>query len=384
MKIGILTLPLHLNYGGILQAWALQQILIKLGHEPEMIYRRWDVPKPSYALRLRRCLSFCKCLFNRVILGDKTFGLMNPFGRIYFPQNALECKNPFSDAKFVKYRIRKTIPLYSDDEMRHVVNRRKYDGFIVGSDQVWREEYSPNIFNFFLDFLQETDTRKRIAYAASFGKEHNYISDDKISECRRLLNRFDAVSVRENEGIDIMSRDFGYQQVEKVLDPTLLLTLYDYENIIRKADRCETRYIATYVLDKTRDKTDIVNTIAACKKLPIREMNIDFNPTGMSTVSQWLALIADADFVVTDSFHGCVFSIIFGKPFVALANSERGLNRFVSLLSELNLSDRLIFTSDDFTANTEYLLSIPDYKSVYMRLDNLRQNSLKFLTNALA
>ena len=103
----------------------------------------------------------------------------------------------------------------------------------------------------------------------------------------------------------------------------------------------------------------------------------------MLTVSQWLAEFDSADFVVTDSFHGCIFSIIFHKPFVVIANQERGLERFLSLLHDTGLENRLVYSFDDFMARKDNLLTVPDYTVTEQLLDTLRRMSLNFLTNAL-
>lgn len=383
MKIGILTQPLQWNYGGIIQNWALQQVLRSIGHEPETICRKFDYPEPTFGLKIRRCFSFGKCLVQRVVFHDKQIGLMNPFGRVYSPVDAARYLYPYADTGFVCHCIKMTKPLYSDVDMRKIIRIRKYDAFIIGSDQVWREEYSPRIQSYFLDFLPDTDGRKRIAYAASFGKEYDYISPENMSECRRLLGRFDAVSVREAEGIDIVRRDFGREQVEKVLDPTLLLSEADYERIIDARERRNEPYLATYILDQTNDKANIIGSVAAERGLSVNAIDIEVRPGKMSTISQWLANFAYADFVVTDSFHGCAFSIIFGKPFIAIANPERGLGRFLSLLGDFGLMDRLVYGSDDFTARRRQLLASIDYASVRQRHAALRQHSLTWLKTAL-
>ncbi len=377
MKIGILTQPIHYNYGGILQNWALQQILLKLGHQPEMIFLAGQ-KRPHGKLLAMRCLSFMKCVIKRYIFSCKNvyiYPILNPRYTPAVPR--------YVDDTFVK-RICKTKPLTADMNLTRYVQKRKYDAFIVGSDQVWREEYSPDILSYFLDFLPHNDKRKRIAYAASFGKAKNYISCEKMAECSRLLQRFDAVSVREDEGISIVRNDFARRKVEKVLDPTMLLSVRDYENIIDRRDRHTSPYIMSYILDSSEEKRSILNEISSDKTLAVEEICMANITATMPTVSQWLANFADADFVVTDSFHGCVFSIIFGKPLVAIANAERGLDRFVSLMGEFGLSDHLIVSFDDFMARKSQLMSSPDYTQVYNRLDILRQSSLKFLTNALA
>lgn len=377
MKIGILTQPLRWNYGGIIQNWALQQVLRRMGHEPEMIFLEL-CEHSSAKLQVMRSLSFVKTLVKKYLFGQKCVYLHSPFDPRYKPNICYY----YADSKFVKC-IHKTAPLGYNVDLTRITNRRGYEAFVVGSDQVWREEYSPRIQSYFLDFMPEDDKRKRIAYAASFGKERDYISPEKMPECSRLLGRFDAVSVREAEGVDIVRRDFDRHQVEKVLDPTLLLSATDYEALIAPDDRHSSPYIASYILDPDYDKTTILTQLATDKNLPISEISIDIRPEGMPTVSQWLANFADADFVVTDSFHGCVFSIIFGKPFIAIANAERGLGRFVSLLSEFGLMSRLVYNFDDFSPKRQHLLEPLDYSPVHQRHDVLRHHSLSWLKNAL-
>ena len=377
MKIGILTQPLHYNYGGIIQNWALQQLLLRLGHRPEMIFLTIN-GRPGWKMVALRTLSLAKCLIRKYLLNRRDRYIHSPFDPRY--NSAI---NYYADDGFVK-RIHKTKVLGCDANLAKLSRRRGYEAFIVGSDQVWREEYSPRIMAYFLDFLPDGDGRRRIAYAASFGKERDYISPENMPECRRLMARFHAVSVREAEGVTILRRDFGRGQVEKVLDPTLLLSATDYERLIAPGDRRHSPYIASYILDRDDDKAAVLAQVAAAKNLPVNEIDIEVRLQGMHTVSQWLANFADADFVVTDSFHGCVFSIIFGKPFIAIGNAERGLGRFLSLLGELDLMDRLITTMHDFRDRRDALMSSPDYAAVNARLALLRQSSLKFLTDALA
>ena len=374
MKIGILTLPLQRNYGGLIQNWALQQILMRCGYESETI----ALIQPNLKLVIIRCASLIKCIIRKYLFNCKNVYIYSILNPEYNPSYPI-----YADNEFVKH-INQSKFLIANLNLKRYIRKHEFDALIVGSDQVWREEYSPNILSYFLDFLPKEGKIKRIAYATSFGKEQDYISAEKIPECRRLLGLFDAVSVRENEGFDIVKRDFGREQVEKVLDPTLLLTAEDYEKIIQPKDRHHKPYIASYILDKSEDKASILKQIADIKKLPIDEIDTEVKSGKMATMSQWLANFADADFVMTDSFHGTVFSIIFGKPFVAIANKERGLDRFISLLCELNLLDRLIFDINDFEANKEQLLSGIDYALIKNRLNTLRKNSIKFLDDALS
>lgn len=377
MKIGILTQPLRLNYGGILQNWALQQVLKRMGHEPEMIFQCYG-HRPNGKLLVMRCLSFVKCLIKRYLLGRKNVYLHSIFSPEYNPRLP-----QYADGSFVR-RIQKTRRLVGDIDLAKFEKRRGYEAFIVGSDQVWREDYSPRIETYFLDFLTEDDKRPKIAYAASFGKSKDYISKEKMPFCRELLHRFDAVSVREYEGMGILKRDFDYNKGIKVLDPTLLLSADDYRKQIKDKDRLSVPHVAAYVLDSSKDKNAILSEVSSQLNLPSKAFSGEPDGRNMLTVSQWLAEFADADYIVTDSFHGCVFSIIFHKPFVAIANKDRGLDRFVSLLRDAGLEDRLVYSYDDFNTRKESLLIAPDYMAVEQRMTMLRKASLDFLSNALS
>lgn len=379
MKIGILTHPLHTNYGGVIQNWALQQVLIRMGHEPEMIWRNYDAPDFSLSLMLRRFGSFGKTIILRYILNNKKVVLRSPFEKTYNPRTPR-----FADNKFIK-RITKTKECFSDLQLRKIISRNSYDAFIVGSDQVWREEYSPRIETYFLDFLPSTDSRPKIAYAASFGTDTDYISPKKLPNCQKLLEKFSAVSVREDGGLKIIKEVFKRDDAIKVLDPTLLLDRDDYEALIRKEDRHKgERFVGVYILDRNDDKEYIIADIASETGLTVQQESGHYEGHKMLTISRWLAVFADAEYIVTDSFHGCVFSIIFNKPFVAIGNEVRGLDRFTSLLSMLKLEDRLILTLSEYCNKKESLMVSIDYQAVNERLSVLKVKGINFLENALS
>lgn len=377
MKIGILTQPLHRNYGGILQNWALQQVLKDMGHEPEMIFREYNAPKRSISLIVKRCLSWGKCLIKRYLFRQQTVFVHSPFARIY------DTTRPrFADRGFIK-KISRTRELFDDRELRKEISRHNFEAFIVGSDQVWREEYSPRIETYFLDFLADDDSRPRIAYAASLGKDQDYISKEKLPACQKLIKKFNAVSVREYGAITALKRDFNYDFAVKVLDPTLLLTAEDYRAVIKDKDRNGRPHIAAYILDNNDDKNAILEDCAKTLSLAVDKFSGEYDGKPMLTVSQWLANFDTADFVVTDSFHGCVFSIIFHKPFIAIANKERGLDRFISLLHDAGLEDRLVFSCNDFFKRKDGLLQHIDYNQIEKSLQKKRRDSFRFLDSGL-
>ena len=144
----------------------------------------------------------------------------------------------------------------------------------------------------------------------------------------------------------------------KVLDPTLLISADDYKGLIKDKDYAHKAYVAAYILDSSKDKTAILAEVSSHLNLPIQSLLEDPHGAKMLTVSQWLAAFDSADFVVTDSFHGCVFSIIFHKPFIAIANEFRGLDRFISLLRDAGLEKRLVFSSEEFEMRKDSLFTV--------------------------
>jgi polysaccharide pyruvyl transferase WcaK-like protein len=201
---------------------------------------------------------------------------------------------------------------------------------------------------------------KRISYAASFGKDDlSEYGDKLIKKSAALAKKFDAISVREDSGVDICNEYWGVKAQQHV-DPTLLLEKNDYLklihediNILKKSDG----QISTYVLDSDKNKDEIIDKVCSHLKLksfdimppkPMTKKELRSNPNkyALPHVTQWLKSFKDADFVITDSFHGTVFSIIFNKPFIAIGNKERGLTRFSSLLRLFKLEDRLVSNSN--------------------------------------
>jgi exopolysaccharide biosynthesis predicted pyruvyltransferase EpsI len=176
-----------------------------------------------------------------------------------------------------------------------------------------------------------------------------------------------------------------------LLDPTLLLDKSDYITLIKNANEPPSAgNLYTYILDSTFEESDIISFIATkLHLLPFsimpkrftRETQNSVEKCVFPPVTKWLRSFMDADFVVTDSFHGCVFSIIFNKPFVAIGNESRGMARFHSLLTLVGLGDRLITSYDDLL-NIDWDASI-DWEKVNKRLDEKRKESIDFLINTL-
>ena len=385
MKIAILTQPFGSNYGGILQAYALQCILAELGHETIVLNRLKGYP--ALLELMYRIGSFLKCLFRRFVQHDRRYVLSNPFKKgDYSVFASVDCDNGRL-TEFVRDNIHISDPLYNTVSLRRCVRKLRPDCIIVGSDQVWRQAYSPCITNFFLDFLdgKEFQCIGRYSYAASFGKAQRVMSAENMKKCSALLKYFDGVSVREQSAADYLRDAMGYDSAEVVLDPAMLLPAEEYNKLINENDMCAVG-IASYILDCTSEKDYIVSDISGilhkpCTRLPVNRTDDKKNPHCLESVSKWLASIAYSDFVVTDSFHGCVFSIIFKKQFLAIANPERGIDRFDTLLGKFGLKDRLVFTRTDYEKRRKTFFQPINYDGIESVYQALRNESLEFLKN---
>ena len=384
MKIAILTQPLCANhggnYGGILQAYALQMVLRQQGHHVVTLNRRNG--HPPFKLFVFRLGSSLKCAFRRYILRKRNFVVCSPFAR-YYNTHAVHTFDNSPLWEFIHNNIVLSQPFHSTKALRKYVWQSGVDCIIVGSDQVWRELYSPCITNYFLDFLGEKRDVKRYAYAASFGVSDGAISKDYLQKCINYLRLFDGVSVREQSGVKYLERVFGYDKAKVVLDPTLLLPADAYRKLMLPED-CTVSGVVSYILKQNREKWAIIVDIAAKIGKPITELTIypfesDGEPGKFISVSKWLASIANAEFVVTDSFHGCVFSILFRKQFIAIGNKERGMERFLSLLGDFGLLDRLVLSQQEYINKKGALMTPIDYSKVEIIHARLCKESMDFI-----
>lgn len=383
MKIAILTQPLHTNYGGILQCYALQTVLEGMGHSVTVLNRRYA--KPGFKEMMMRFASLAKCLVRRCLMGRKDIALTNPWAENYNIHKKSESeRRRYSEIqRFIQEYIHLSRPLRSSNELKEYVESMGFECILVGSDQVWREIYSPCIEDFFLGFLPEDDKRLKITYAASFGTADTPISREHLENCVRLARRFLAISVREQSGVEIMKNCFGID-AKLSLDPTLLLSAEQYRFPV---ERTNNGGLVSYILDDTDDKDAIILETSVALHLERKKIRLiassQDDVTELPSIEEWLSSFAKAEFVVTDSFHGCVFSIIYHKPFIAIANKDRGLERFTSLLGTFGLTDRLIFGHEDFICKKILLLQSIDYTTVNNKLHEIKQECVDYLKNLL-
>lgn len=378
MKIGILTLPSHANYGGILQAYALQTVLERHGHEVVIFHTNVDgvrkIPPTIYPLVL------IKRLLKKIFVDHSTVVFLELKKRKEF---SVLTKN--NDAFISKY-----IHVYHVKNLK-AIPQANYDAIVVGSDQIWRSEYvrdmwKTGIQDAFLRFALGWKI-KRVAYAASFGVDEWLLSSKKTSECKALAQLFDDVSVREASAVKLCSDILGVN-AKLVLDPTMLLNANDYIKLIENRNLdCVTGELFVYILDETPEKAALIGRVSKELGVAPHTITISNNDNSLPVekriippVEAWLKCFYDAKFVVTDSYHGCLFSIIFRKPFVAIGNVKRGMSRFQSLLKLLRIEHHLISSVDEYSSKPFYDLPY----DIDERIAHLRDDSIEFLHSSLS
>ena len=344
MKIGILTHPQHANYGGILQCYALSKYLENLGHEPIVIRREPNKP----------------IIIKKWILSVLR-GLRIPR---YYQSNRID--RTVNIRPFVEGCLNRTHPVCSNKQMFRICKEYNLDAVIVGSDQVWRSSFAKEYgYNYFLDFVPEDVVK--LSYAASFGiSDWQYTSEESKKICS-LIQRFTSVSVREEEAVSLCKTKMCVD-AEWLIDPTLLLTSQEY-SVVTNPRRINERYVFVYWLG---DKSQINEELVKYKNVgyKIVELYLRDEQEQMS-VQDWLSYIKYADKIITDSFHGIVFSILFEKSFSIYKNESGGVGRLFSLMKLLGLSSSI---------DSENEL---DYVALSEKLGNLREKSKIYLTKSL-
>lgn len=379
MKIGIVTLIGEFNYGNLLQSYALQTILERMGHDVVTLNRRSS--KPRVKQILLRFASVIKCIIKRFILGRKDILVVNPFSEDYKIKN-----RQYKLSSFVHKYIKRSKSLRSNEELKKFSESKDIDAYIVGSDQIWREDYVYDIKESFLSFLPKEYNGKRIAYAASFGVDEDYISEEKMPLCKDLLKRFDAVSVREKSAVKICKEHFGVE-AKHVLDPTMLLSVEDYKKLFIENKTPKSKgNLLVYILDDSFEIKQVISKYSEDKKqVPfsvneLEKVNSISYTNKLPTLEAWLRGFHDAECVITDSFHACVFSILFNKPFVCLGNKDRGSARFDSLLGMFELESRLVNEINDIS---EIMNAPIDWQRVNSILNEKRIEAMSFIENVL-
>lgn len=338
-SINILTFHDALNYGAVMQAYALSNVCQNLGFEVRVVNLKWS---EFLLLRIKK-----EWYFRR------------------FRNKYLPAKTP--------QVIHNLIDFYSDDKL-------VADYWIVGSDQVWNLDIIGELYPaFFLDFVKQGE---KISYAASFGVNSWKWDDSYKNKVKKYLGDFRAVSIRERSGVSICQNVFGIH-AKHVIDPTLLLN--DYSVIIGKKQSIRkelvsykfVKSIAYYDVLKEMKNTlglDKVKELSSLRPCFIKNISCSIQ----ISVENWLQRIRDAAFVVTDSFHGICFCLIFEKQFVYVPGMMERAERVIDLLTMLGLENRIFKNVEEINHDPRWLNSI-DYTSVKEKLNILRIDSLNFL-----
>jgi len=336
MKIAILTHPLGANYGGILQAYALSFFLKNMGHDVLVLNRQSNLPF------LYRIIKSILVFFNHSRYNNPRYRELT---------------------KFVKEQINYSKPLFTSNQLASFIKRNKINVVIVGSDQVWRAGFATKYgFDYFLNFVPRGT--KRLSYAASFGLSKWEYTNEQTHKIQEFLKDFTAVSVREDEGVIFCEKYFDVK-AEHVLDPTMLLRADEYASIT-SSRIIPNNYVFVYWLGSDIEKQKAISVVKDEGKILI---DISLRSSNhLISIEDWLSYIKYADYVVTDSFHGCAFSILFQKQFTICSNNSGGNGRLYSLFTMLGINP---------------LNKNIDYTIVNKHLNEQRIKSYNFLNKTL-
>lgn len=369
-KVGTITFHRSKNYGAILQAYALQKVLTEMGHVSEIIDYcppRRGTKALSQFSRIRHFV--WQRIVRKMITAEKREKKTEEFRRKYLQLSSVK---------------------YFDPEALHA-SPPLFDAYITGSDQVWNPKNNDNDSSYFLAFAPPGKTR--ISYAPSFGVTQ--IPDGLANQYRKWLNQIHRISSREVEGRQIIARLTG-RDAEIVLDPTLLLDEEQWQKIASQCENAEP-YILSYYMPGDKAVNESITRISRhlsahtgwgvicigqreyMRMHPFKRSIFDAGP------AEFLGLIQNASFVVTNSFHGTAFSINYKKPFLVPINQkllpEKALSsRITSLLKTLKLENQLLPIGKEVLAKS--LIDI-DYRAVESILQNEKKRSIDFLKNSL-
>lgn len=341
MNVLILTQELGNNIGGILQNWALQQILFHKGHYPITLIRR-PIPKLK---KLYYDINEYAYFYAKKFLHHPTRNIEIRTNKLNSRYDCLK--------KFIKKHIIHTEPIYKIDS--DFLRKYKIRHCLVGSDQVWRPKYNINSFEYmFCSFIKSESDIKCSTYAASFGVDNWELTQEQTSMALANIPKFSIISVRERSGISLCDT-YLHTKAHHVLDPTLLLDAASYHTLVSNADYKDLpqeKFAAIYMLDSDSTKKSAVNSF--CKErgmLPLslnphNEDSTSIENVFRPSIEKWLAAFTKASYIITDSFHGAAFAINFNKPFICICNKERGNARFSSLADQFGLQGKFIENAD--------------------------------------
>lgn len=363
MNIGLLTLPLYVNYVGFLQVYALITILARFGFRVILITHKMSLTFKSLLKEVGVCI----------------YNLVGLLSHRYTQRVILKKENEDFDI-FCNKHIKDTVS-------NEAISKRKIqlDALVVGSDQVWRSWDSTALGYNYLDFAIPLKI-KRIAYAVSFGTNKLTVSKEIADKISSLVKRFDRVSVREHDGIFLCKNIFR-AQASHVLDQALLLFKNDYLKFLYDS-HFDKKQISTYILDNDEFKKSIIRAIErelgkmfySLYDEPDKTKNIR-KVQKRTSIECWLTRFMASKFLIIDSFHGTAFAINFNIPFIVLANADRGNSRLQSLLDIFELQERLVVDVKDAVSVFEKPKS---WERVNLIRDEHVKSSLGFIKDSLS
>ena len=330
MKIGTVTFwNSEDNYGQLLQCYALLKFLKQNGHDPFLIKFKSERKRSKLPKRIIIGL-------NMLIKDTNEFFKTIKFRR---QQQKAQKKFIYVDREFSKFRekyIPATEKVYFEEELFE--NAPVADAYICGSDQIWSTG-NPVMF---LQFVPQN--RKRIAYAASFGGN----KPNNLDEVSNFLKTFDYVSLRENSGVELC-KQLGCATAELVPDPTLLLTSINYRDLATDIQVDDEKYILLYLLgNEIPLSVDSIFSFAKKHNLKVKYVasqgRVDDFPKIFPTIEEWINLIDNASYVITNSYHGTIFSMLLNTPFlvIPLSGLRAKMNvRINDLLEKYGMAERI-------------------------------------------
>lgn len=368
MKISFITCHNIKNYGSVLQTYATQTLLENMGHEINVIDYRRPGTDDDEILETRMKLS----RLSRIPIARTVF-------RLILTPSVNRTIQVFGG--FLERYIHLTERIYrSNEELSE--NIPEADLYITGSDQVWNSHINKGIeYPYFLAFTPEN--ARRIAFSASFGL--NELPDHEKAETKRLLQRYEAISVRESNALPILE-DLGIRDGKHVLDPTFMLPRKQWLELADYSAVPQEPYVLVYQLRANSQFDKYVLDFSKEKKIRIVRINYYYHNAIKNkgcitcpTPNEVIGLIDRADYVLTDSFHATAFSIMLHKKFKTIL-PDYFTGRIHSILQKVGMQERILTSFEDFDSIDEDV----DYDRVDSVLDGEREETYSWLSDAIS
>ncbi len=362
---GTVTFHASHNYGSVLQAYALQKTIEKLGVDNEIINLRTERQKDTYRVFTKR-------------KGVKY--LIKNFTHLLYFKKLKEKYCKFED--FINNELILSEKEFATSE-EIKASGKTYDYYVAGSDQIWNPIPLDFDWAYYLDFVK---TGKRISYAPSFGPLSSLSDSEARDKMASYLEKFDSISVREEGSREAVLKLSG-KNVPTVCDPTLLLSEEEWTSLAENGEKPKGEYIFFYTLFADKEMMKMAKTLSKSLNLPVVVSNFSnqydvingFKKHYNAGPKDFLSLIRNAKFVFVSSFHGTVFSIMFKKPFFAIRGMKDA--RIKTLLESFSLCDRAVDINDiEEKCNNAFDV---DFKDCDKYLEELREKGLEFLKQSL-